>query len=180
MKHELIFSGIGGQGILLSGQILCSAAVKQGHLVTWAPVYGQEKRGGRTMCQIVISDEIGSPVVSEAEIVMVMDEASLKDYEQQVTPGGYLILNSSMITKETCRDDVNVIKVPFNDIAKEVGNPKTLNMVALGSVLRYFDLISLELIKQQVAEAFAAKPNIIEINQKALQAGYDFIKLKSV
>lgn len=174
MKHELIFSGIGGQGVLLSGQILCSAAVKQGHLVTWAPVYGQEKRGGRTMCQIVISDEIGSPVVSEAEIVMVMDEGSLKDYEQQVAPEGFLILNSSMITTDPKRKDIKVIKVPFNDIARQVGNTKTINMVALGSVLRCFGLISVELIKQQIAEAFAAKPNIIEINQKALQAGYDF------
>jgi 2-oxoglutarate ferredoxin oxidoreductase subunit gamma len=174
MKHELIFSGIGGQGVLLSGQILCSAAVKQGHLVTWAPVYGQEKRGGRTMCQIVISDEIGSPVVSEAEILMVMDEGSLKDYEHQIAPGGYLIMNSSMITAEPKRKDIKVIKVPLNDIAKRVGNTKTINMVALGSVLRYFDLISLEVIKQQITETFAEKHGIIEINQKAVQAGFDF------
>jgi len=174
MKHELIFSGIGGQGVLLSGQLLCSAAVKKGHLVTWAPSYGQEKRGGRTMCQIVISDEIGSPVVSEAEIVMVMDEVSLNDYEQRVAPGGYLILNSSMITKEPTRNDIKVIKVPFNDMAKEVGNPKTINMVALGSILKYFDLISVDSIKQQVAETFSAKPKIIQINQEAIQAGYDF------
>lgn len=174
MKHELIFSGIGGQGVLLCGQVLCSSAVEEGYLVTWAPFYGQEKRGGRTMCQVVISDEIGSPIVSEAEIVLVMDEESLKDYEDRVAIGGHLILNSSMINEEPARNDIKVTRVPFNDIAKEAGNPKCMNMVALGSVSKYFDVISVDLLKQQVAETFAAKPGIIDLNQRAIQLGYDF------
>lgn len=175
MKHELIFSGIGGQGVLLAGQMLCSAAVDKGHQVTWVPFYGQEKRGGRTMCEIVISDEVGSPIVSAAEIVMVMDEKSLRDYEERVMPKGLLIINSSMIETEPTRKDINVKKVPFNEIAKEVGNPRTANMVALGSVLRHFNLISVESVTKEVEKTFMTKkPEIVEINKKALQAGYDY------
>lgn len=175
MKHELIFSGIGGQGVLLVGQMLCSAAVSKGHQVTWVPFYGQEKRGGRTMCEIVISDEVGSPIVSAAEIVMVMDEKSLKDYEERVMPGGLLIINSSMITTEPTRQDINVKKVPFNEIAKEIGNPRTANMAALGSVLKHFNLISTDSVNKEIEKAFMTKkPEIVDINIKALQAGYDF------
>jgi 2-oxoglutarate ferredoxin oxidoreductase subunit gamma len=175
MKHELIFSGIGGQGVLLSGQVLCSAAVKEGYMVTWAPVYGQEKRGGRTMCQMVISDEIGSPIVSEAEIVLVMDDGSLRDYESSVRPGGRLVLNSSMIHTEPARSDIHITKIPFNDIARSAGNPKGMNMIALGSVLRYFDLIPIDKVKAELADKFSAKPELIGLNQSALQLGYDYL-----
>jgi 2-oxoglutarate ferredoxin oxidoreductase subunit gamma len=175
MKHELIFSGIGGQGVLLAGQLLCSAAVGKGHQVTWVPFYGQEKRGGRTMCEIVISDEVASPIVSAAEILMVMDEKSLKDYENRVMPGGLLIINSSMIDTEPTRKDVNVKKVPFNDIAKEIGNPRTANMVALGYVLQHLDFISIDSIKEEIDKTFAdKKPEVAEINKKALLAGHDY------
>ena len=119
MRYELILSGIGGQGIMLAGQLLCSVAVKQGHLVTWAPTYGQEKRGGRTMCEIVISDEVGSPVVSEADIVLVMDEKSLVDYGEQVKRGGKLIINSSLIRIKPEHRDCQIIKVPFMEIAAD-------------------------------------------------------------
>jgi 2-oxoglutarate ferredoxin oxidoreductase subunit gamma len=174
MKHELIFSGIGGQGVLLSGQVLCSAAVKEGYMVTWAPVYGQEKRGGRTMCQMVISDDIGSPIVSEAEIVLVMDEGSLRDYESRVSAGGRLILNSSMIDIEPVRSDIHTTKIPFNDIARSAGNTKSMNMIALGCVLKYFDLIPVDKVKAELADTFSAKPELIELNQSMLQLGYDY------
>jgi len=173
MKHEVIFSGIGGQGVILAGKLLCTAAAKEGYTVTLAPAYGQEKRGGRTSCQVVISDEIGSPVISEADLILVFDEKSLEDYENKVKKDGYLLINSSMINIEPKRTDIKVVKIPLNDVANEVGNARTANMVALGAVLKYFDLISLEDMKQIMAKEM--KSSIVEINQKALQAGYDYV-----
>jgi 2-oxoglutarate ferredoxin oxidoreductase subunit gamma len=90
-------------------------------------------------------------------------------------PGGLLIINSSMITTEPTRQDINVKKVPFNEIAKEIGNPRTANMAALGSVLKHFNLISTDSVNKEIEKAFMTKkPEIVDINIKALQAGYDF------
>ena len=67
MKSELIFSGIGGQGTILMGKMACTAAAKKGYNVTLSPAYGQEKRGGRASCQVVISEEMGSMMISAAD-----------------------------------------------------------------------------------------------------------------
>lgn len=172
MKSEIIFSGVGGQGIMLIGKMLCSAAAKKCYQVTFAPTYGQEKRGGRTSCQIVISDTVDSPVISEADIVMIMDENSLVDFEDKVKKDSYLIVNSSMIEKEISRHDIKVIKVPINDIAKEIGNSKSANIVALGIVLKYINCISLEDIEDYLGKTF--KGSAVESNRDALQAGFNY------
>lgn len=172
-KNEIIMSGIGGQGVILAGKVMCSTAADQGYQVTLSPAYGQEKRGGRTSCQIVMSEEMGSPVISEANLILVMDEDSLRDYEGKVKKDGYLLVNSNMITTEVSRKDINVIKVPVNDIAKEVGNPRSQNMVALGAVLKYNNFLNVEDVKKQLEKKM--KASIVDINKTAIQAGYDFI-----
>ena len=132
MKYELLFSGIGGQGVITLGETLCDAAIKAGYNVTFVPFYGQEKRGGRTMCNIVISDGTESPIISEANIMLIFDEKSLGDYQNLMDPNGTLILNSSMIDMEPACPCASLRKVPFNEIAQELGNPKTANVVELG------------------------------------------------
>jgi 2-oxoglutarate ferredoxin oxidoreductase subunit gamma len=174
MLYEFIFSGIGGQGILLAGQLLCKAAVKKRHLVTWAPTYGQEKRGGRTMCQVVISDEVGSPVISEADIVLVMDEKSLQDFEGRVKASGYLIVNSSLVKTQPTRTDIKVAPVPVTEMAERIGNTKTANMVALGAFARYFGFIPLKDLQAELESVFVDKPKVLELNKAAMQAGFDY------
>lgn len=177
MKREVIFSGIGGQGVMVIGELLCKAAINSGYQVTFAPAYGQEKRGGRTMCQIVLSRTMGSPVISAADLLLVMDEKSLNDFESVVKQDGCLILNESIIKKSITRTDVKVIKAPFNDIAKELGNTKVANMVALGAVLGCSDTISLDAVKAVLATIFTEnKKHFVEINLKAIDAGYSLAK----
>ena len=139
MKSQFMFSGIGGQGVISIGELICIAAMKEGYVVTFAPSYGQEKRGGRTMCQMVVSEEMGSPIISEADVLLVMDERSLCDYENQVKSGGYLIINRNLVEIQPKRTDIKIIFAPINDIAQELGNTKTANMVALGIALQYLD-----------------------------------------
>ena len=137
MKKELLFSGIGGQGVITLGETLCDAAIKAGYNVTFVPFYGQEKRGGRTMCNIVISDGIESPIISEADVMLIFDERSLGDYQDLVSPDGTLIINSSMVSLEAkVPASVDVRRIPFNDVAVQAGNPKTANVVALGYVAK--------------------------------------------
>lgn len=173
MKYELLFSGIGGQGVITLGETLCDAAIKAGFNVTFVPFYGQEKRGGRTMCNIVISDGVESPIISAADIMLIFDEKSLGDYQQLVAADGTLILNSSMIDIEPNCQCASIQKVPFYAIAQELGNPKTANVVALGYVAKMLPMIPYEIIAAEVEKSFAAKPKLIPINLEALKKGYD-------
>lgn len=170
-KSELIFSGIGGQGTILMGQYVCFAASEKGYNVTLAPAYGQEKRGGRASCQVVISEEMDSPVISAADTILVLDEASFDDYEDRVKPGGTLIVNTSMVSRKSDRTDIRVIEVPFTAIATDLGNPKSSNMVALGAVAKTLDLIGLDDLRAVIKQRM--KPALVDINIKALEAGYN-------
>ena len=173
MKYELLFSGIGGQGVITLGETLCDAAIKAGYNVTFVPFYGQEKRGGRTMCNIVISDSVESPIISEANIMLIFDERSLQDYQELMAPDGTLILNSSMIAIEPTCQCGSLRKVPFNDVAQELGNPKTANVVAMGYIAKLLPEIPFETISAEVEKSFAKKPKLIPINLDALRKGYD-------
>lgn len=174
MKQEMLFSGIGGQGIMLLGETLCNVAVSEGYQVTFAPFYGQEKRGGRTMCHVVVADSMESPIISEAKLMLVMDEKSLQDFEDMVAPGGTLVINSSMIQIEPKRNDIVVKKVPFYSLAQELGNSKASNMVALGYILKYIDFAPMDKIKEEVAKSFTGKQKAQELNQKALESGFHY------
>lgn len=173
MKKELLFSGIGGQGVITLGETLCDAAIAAGYNVTFVPFYGQEKRGGRTMCNIVISDGVESPIISEANIMLIFDERSLHDYQDLMDPNGTLIINSNMVQIEPSVKCKDVKKVPFNDIAVEVGNAKTANVVAMGYIAKLLPEVPLEIIKEKVADSFAKKPKLIPVNMEAIQRGYD-------
>lgn len=173
MKKELLFSGIGGQGVITLGETLCDAAVKAGYNVTFVPFYGQEKRGGRTMCNIVISDEMESPIISEADIMLIFDERSLGDYQSIMSPNGVLVLNGDMVEIEPDTQCADVKKINFNSIAVEVGNAKTANVVALGYIAKLLPEIPYELIQAEVERSFAKKPKLIPVNIDALGRGYN-------
>ena len=168
MKYELLFSGIGGQGVITLGETLCDAAIKAGYNVTFVPFYGQEKRGGRTMCNIVISDGVESPIISEANIMLIFDERSLGDYQELMDPDGTLILTSSMIDLELTPQE----QLKF-EIAQELGNPKTANVVALGYIAKLLPEVPYDIIAAEVEKSFAAKPKLIPINLEALRKGYE-------
>lgn len=174
MKLEMLFSGIGGQGVMMLGETLCDAAIKTGYKVTFSPFYGQEKRGGRTMCNIVISDTMQSPIISRAKVMLIMDERSLAEYQDLMDKDGTLIINSSMVQSEPQADCAKIVKVPFYDMAQELGNAKTVNMVALGYVLKYLPEIKLETVIEEVRKAFAAKEKLIPLNIKAVETGFNY------
>lgn len=175
MKSEFIFSGIGGQGVMSIGELVCSAAVKKGYEVTFAPSYGQEKRGGRTMCQIVVSKRMGSPIISAADLLLVMDERSLGDYEGMVREGGCLILNSSLITRRPSRTDVQIVPIPMSELAKNAGNARAANMVALGAAIKYLPFVTLEEVRDELPGLFPGdKARLIPLNEQALETGYGY------
>ena len=118
---------------------------------------------------------MGSPIISEADVLLVMDERSLHDYEHQVKKGGYLIINSNLVEVKPERTDIEVVYAPVNDMAQELGNAKTANMVALGVALKYLNFVGLDAVKAELKSVFPGrKEKLIPVNEKALEVGYNF------
>jgi 2-oxoglutarate ferredoxin oxidoreductase subunit gamma len=173
MQNDVIVAGFGGQGVLLVGKVLAYAGMADGKEVSWIPSYGPEMRGGTANCTVVISDRpVGSPIVNRPRAVIVMNLPSLDKFEPMVRPGGLVVINSSLIRREAARADVTVIKVPANEIALELNNPRGANMVALGAYLGATRAVSLDAVGEIVRDTFANKPKLVDMNLESLRRGY--------
>ncbi|MGY4707196.1 2-oxoacid:acceptor oxidoreductase family protein [Candidatus Bipolaricaulota sp. J31] len=175
MEKGVIFAGFGGQGILLAGKVLARAGMEQGLEVTWLPSYGPEMRGGTANCTVVVADSpIGSPVVDNPDALVAMNAPSLDKFEGRVVEGGVVVVNSSLVKRPVRRDDVRAIPVPANDIAAELGNPRVINMVALGALVRTLELVPLEAIEAAMEEELRGRgrERLIEVNREALRRGF--------
>ena len=178
MTEQVIMAGFGGQGMLLAGQILAYAGLDEGKNVSWLPSYGPEMRGGTANCCVIVSDEeIGSPVVAEADTVIVMNRPSLDKYESAVKTGGLLIINSSLIDQKSTREDIDVVYVPANELAEELGTSKAANMVALGAYLERTGVVSPKSALAALEKKMGPKKaKFIPMNERAMQAGADVEK----
>jgi len=172
MQSEVQFAGFGGQGIMLMGQIMAQAAMDQGYEVVWIPSYGPEMRGGTAYCTVVISDRpIGSPIIRNPKHLVAMNRPSLEKFAPTVQSGGTIFINSSIISIDAGRDDVDVIKVPIIEIAKELGNIKTANIVALAAFVSRSQVVDFERLRESVKNKFAKREKLIPLNMKALEEG---------
>jgi len=172
MQSEIQFAGFGGQGIMVMGQILAQAAMDGGFEVVWIPSYGPEMRGGTAYCTVVISDQlIGSPIIRNPKHLVAMNRPSLEKFISSVKAGGVVFINSSMIPIDAGRDDVDVIRVPIIEIAKDLGNIKAANIVALAAFVARSKVVDFELLQQAVKAKFAQKEKLIPLNMKALEEG---------
>ena len=113
-SSQIILAGFGGQGILFAGKVLAYTSLETERNVTWLPSYGPEMRGGTCNCSVVISDEtpVGSPVIADPDVLIALNRPSLDKFESKVKPGGYIIMDSSLIDRDVERTDVNVVKIP--------------------------------------------------------------------
>jgi len=180
MHIEIILAGFGGQGVLLIGKMLAYAAMKMGREVTWMPAYGPEMRGGTCNCTVVLSDRpIGSPISKSPHGLIALNLPSLDKFEDAVRPGGVIVVNTSLINRLPHRTDVTVVAVPANEVAIECGSPKAANMVTLGAYLGASGVVELDQVKVIVAESFAAKPTLVEVNHAALSRGFAFGQAKT-
>ena len=174
MLIKTIFAGFGGQGVLSMGLNLAQAAMLEGKHVTYMPAYGAEVRGGTANCTVAISDEeIASPVASSPEFIIALNQPSLVRFHNQLQSGGLFFINSSLVEAEISRGDVDIVDVPANKIAEELGNPRSANMVMLGAFTKKSNLVSLSSVIDGLKDALKNKPKLIEINKKALTAGYE-------
>lgn len=156
------------------GVNLAEAAMQEGKNVTYLPSYGAEVRGGTANCTVAISDdEIASPVASSPDFVIALNQPSALRFQNQIQSGGLFFVNSSLVEAEMSRGDITVIKVPANKIAEELGSSRSANMVMLGAFIKKSGVVSLESIIEALAQTLGGKKKLLDINEKALRAGYD-------
>jgi 2-oxoglutarate ferredoxin oxidoreductase subunit gamma len=172
MQNEVQFAGFGGQGIMVMGQILAQAAMRADLEVVWIPSYGPEMRGGTAYCTVVISDRpIGSPIIRRPKHLVAMNRPSLEKFAPTVKPGGVIFINSSIIAIDAGREDVDVLKVPIIEIAKDLGNIKAANIIALAAFVARSKIVEFDLLRESVKAKFAEKQKLIPLNMKALDEG---------
>ena len=178
--YKISCAGFGGQGVMSMGQLLTYAGMEEGKEVSWVPSYGPEMRGGTANCSVTVSDEpIGSPVFDKGITTCIaMNVPSYLKYVDKVAPGGDLFINSSIIHDEVKRTDINVYKVPVNDIADELGNQKLVNSIMLGAVIEVTKIVSPETILHKAfLKLFGeSKAKLIPANEKALAKGAEAVK----
>ncbi len=169
---ELLIAGFGGQGILFLGEVLARAAVLEGKHVTWMPSYGPEQRGGTTTCTVIVSDEaIGSPVVADPQVVIVMNRPSMDKFEPRVRPGGLLVVNTSMVDRPARRTDVGVVGIDAAGEAAALARPQVANMVLLGALLAVTPVVSVDSVRRVLRERFQDEQELAALNIAALARG---------
>ena len=173
---QILIAGFGGQGVLFAGKFLAYKGLVQNKQVSWLPSYGPEMRGGTANCSVILSDSpVGSPIITAPDVLVAMNLPSLQKFVDAVVPGGQIFIDSTLIDAKVERTDVQVFYIPATQLAKDAGFSTLANMVLMGKVMKESGAVDFA-DNQQTLESFipAKKANLIDINCKALQIGYDY------
>lgn len=173
---NVLYAGFGGQGILFSGKFLAYNGLIAGKHVSWLPSYGPEMRGGTANCSVIISDEeVGSPIVDNPDVLIVMNLPSLDRYEDAVVPGGKIFVDSALIERKVKRTDVDVYYIPATSIASEKKIPTLANMIITGKMIKEVPGLSLDNMDAVLSKIVSARhQDLLEVNKEAIKMGYDY------
>lgn len=172
---NVLLAGFGGQGILFAGKTLAYAGLMDGKEISWLPSYGPEMRGGTCNCSVVISEEaIGSPLVTQPDVLFAMNLPSLDKFVDAVAPGGTILVDSSMIDKKVERTDVNVYYIDATKIADEQGIKGCAIIILIGKLFKELGFCSKDALDAGIRKVIPAKKAaMLELNLKALQIGME-------
>lgn len=178
MTEELIIAGFGGQGVLSMGKILAYSGIMDDKEVTWFPSYGPEMRGGTANVTVIVSDSrISSPVLSEYDTAIILNQQSMDKFESKVKPGGVLLYDPNGIIKPPTRTDIQVYKVDGTVTAVEMGNPRVFNMIIVGGYLKVRPIVSLDNVQKGLEKSLPARyHNLIPLNIEAIKKGQEIVE----
>ena len=164
--------------MLSMGYTVANAAMLDGKYVTYLPSYGVEVRGGTANCTVVVSDEeIASPVASDPEFVVAMNQPSFFRFQSVLQSGGLICVNSSIVDTSCARGDIEVVAIPTSELAEKLGTIKVANMIMMGAFVKASNIISFDFLMKHMAEVLGeGKSKLTKINREALQMGFDYVK----
>ncbi|MBQ9954200.1 MAG: 2-oxoacid:acceptor oxidoreductase family protein [Eggerthellaceae bacterium] len=170
---QAVFAGFGGQGTLFSGKVVAYAGLIEGREVSWFPSYGPEMRGGTANCSVTVSDGlIGSPLVTEPDAVIAMNQPSYDKFVDLVKPGGVIVADTSMVAELGQHPDVRVIGIPATQIAEEAGLKGLANIVLLGRLFAEEPFCALETVDAALQKCIPPKKAaMLDKNRVAFKLG---------
>ncbi|HET7150543.1 MAG TPA: 2-oxoacid:acceptor oxidoreductase family protein [Candidatus Acidoferrum sp.] len=167
-------AGFGGQGVLLLGQLLAEAGMREGLEVSWLPSYGPEMRSGSAHCHVCLSQErIGSPLISHPDVLIAMNEISLRKFAGTVQSSGLILYNGNSMPADLGPLPARILWVPASSIADKLGSAKVANMVLLGALLEKLGCLD-PATALSVIHTKTGKSALLEANRKALEEGRKF------
>ena len=157
MYTQILIAGFGGQGILFAGKCLAYQGLMEGKEISWLPSYGPEMRGGNP------------------DILAVMNLPSLDKYENAAVPGAKIFVDSTLIERKLTRTDVTTYYIPATGMAREAGIPTLANMILIGKLIKETGVVSFADIRKGLEKVVSARhADLLELNLKALEAGYNY------
>lgn len=176
MMNQIILAGFGGQGILSMGHFIAHAGLLDGKNVSWLPSYGPEKRGGTANCHVIVGDEeVGSPIISSASVLIAMNGPSLEKFESLVEPGGIIITDKSLVPIKPTRTDIKLYEIPATEMAYELGHAAFAGVIVLGKLMALTNVVTEESF--EVALKAILKPSkhhMIPDEMKAIKLGAEY------
>jgi indolepyruvate ferredoxin oxidoreductase beta subunit len=187
MKQDIILAGVGGQGILSIATVIGSAALEQGLHLKQAEVHGMSQRGGDVQSNLRLSS---NPIYSDliprgaADLIVSLEPLEALRYIPYLAPEGWIITNTvpfENIPDYPPMDQVmgalnklpRVIAIDVDAIAKEVGSPRSANMVLLGATASVLGILDPDKLRDGIRRIFGRKgEEIVEANIKAFDAGF--------
>ena len=176
MLERAIIAGFGGQGLMFLGKLTAKIMMDEGLRVTYFPSYGAEVRGGTANCHVIISsEEIASPMVEEADTLVMMNQPSYERFRPRLAPEGILLINSSLVNATNPPQAKLILEVPATQMASDLGDVRVANMVMMGVYNVIRDFAPFDKLIEQMKKAFGeSKAAIHDINTRAIEAGRKF------
>jgi len=174
-QFHIKIAGFGGQGVLLLGQLLTEMGMREGLEVSWLPSYGPEMRSGSAHCHVCLSrDRIGSPLISHPDVLIAMNEISLRKFAAEVTPSGLVLYNRDRLPEDFAPPQARVLCIPASEMADHIGSTKVTNLLMMGALLEETECLAPE-TALAVLESKIKKADLLELDRQALMAGRSFI-----
>lgn len=190
---NVLFSGVGGQGIILASAILTKCAFVSGYMVKESELHGMAQRGGSVTSHVRFGEEVYSPLIrkGKADFLIALEELEGLRYADFLKPDGYVILNQKKVMPSVLNPDLapypenvkfhleamgfHVDAVNAFEIANTLGNPKLDNIIIMGMLSRYlpFTISTWETV---IRESVPAKT--IELNLSAFKIGREITEVK--
>ena len=171
LDMRIKIAGFGGQGVLMLGYVLAEAGMEAGYEVSWLPSYGPEMRSGTSHCHVrLASQPISSPLVSHPNVLLALNEPSLRKFLPDVEPGGIVLYNGDSLPEDCIRLDIRAIAHPFAALAETLGDQKAGNIVMLGALLEATGLLESQYVTGALRRLVKNR-KYLDLDLKALETG---------
>ena len=177
--EEIIIAGFGGQGVLSLGMTLAYAGMIEGKEISWMPSYGPEMRGGTANCMVILSErQISSPILSQFDTAIILNQPSMDKFSDRLKPGGLLLFESGNILVPTKRTDIEMVGIEATTEALLMKNAKVMNMIMLGAYLGLKPMVAIDSIMHALEKVLPEKYHyLLPMNKMAMERGAGLVNV---